>query len=338
VTSALALALLLHAAPPLMLNHTAEIMTTRLQVRVVLNKESEREPAKQAIAAVEVELRRLEGLLSEWKPGAPFARLNDTAIQPHRLLSEVQDILVRALKWAERTGGAFDPTFASLWGLWRFHKDEVPKIPTAQDALARAQLIDYHAVHLDPDTGQVRLLKPGMKLGLGGIAKGYAVDCAVRLLRARGFSNFFIKLGGELYLAGTRGDRPWVAGVQDPRDPTRHFAALALQNSAFTTSGDYQRFLMVDGIRYHHIIDPETGYPARKCRSVTIIAKKAEDADALSTGVFVMGPRRGMALIERTEGVEAIIVDAQGAVQISSGLRGKVHFTAHPRDAEQPSR
>lgn len=328
------LGLYLIGAPPLIHTHVAEIMTTKLQVQVVLHDEAERQRAIEATAEVEAELKRIEAILSEWKPEAPFARLNADPTLPRLLPEEAQDILRRALVWSARTEGAFDPTFASLWGLWRFHSDEAAKIPSREEAQRRADLIDYRGVIIDPDSGKVHLKRPGMKLGLGGIAKGYSVDRAVHLLRARGFSDFFIKLGGELYLAGTRGDRPWVAGVQDPRDPARSIAVLALQNSAFTTSGDYQRYIMVDGVRYHHIIDPKTGYPADKCRSVTIVAKKAEDADALSTGVFVMGPERGMKLIESLPGVEAIIVDAQGALTVSRGLEGKVRL--HKAEPSQP--
>ncbi len=316
---------LMLAAPPPMHEHVAEIMTTKLVLRIVLKHEDDRPKAEAAAKAVEAELRRIEALLSEWKPGSPFAKINEAPTRWHTLPEEAQAILQRALQWSERTEGAFDPTFASLWGLWRFHEDEASKIPTPAQAQDRAKLIDYRKVVLDGAT--VRMRAPGMKLGLGGIAKGYAVDRGVRLLRKRGFANFFIKLGGELYLAGRRPDRPWVTGVQDPRDARRHFAMVALENSAFTTSGDYQRYIMVDGVRYHHIIDPQTGYPARKCRSVTIVAKQAEDADALSTAVFVLGATRGLKLVHSLPGIEAIIVDAEGEVHISKGLQGKVRLT-----------
>lgn len=312
-------------APPPMHEHVAEIMTTKLVLRIILANEQDRPRAAAAATQVEAELRRIEALLSEWQPGTPFALINAAPTQSDTLPEEAQDILRRALKWSERTEGAFDPTFASLWRLWRFHEDEAKKIPSPTEAQARARLIDYRKVVLKGRT--VRMKAAGMKLGLGGIAKGYAVDRAVDLLRKRGFQNFFIKLGGELYLAGRRPDRPWVTGVQDPRDARRHFAMLALENSAFTTSGDYQRYIMVDGVRYHHIIDPETGYPACKCRSVTIVAKRAEDADALSTAVFVLGPQRGLKLVQRLPGIEAIIVDAEGKVHISKGLESKVRLT-----------
>lgn len=318
------LLLALAAAPPPLYEHTAEIMTTRLVVKVALQDEGQRPAAVAAVEDVKDELRRLDDLLSEWKPESAFGRLNADPTRPVTLTPEALGLLERTLGWSRRTRGAFDPTFASLWGLWRFTPSEAPQIPSAAEAKARAALIDYTKVRIEGAT--VRLGAPGMKLGLGGIAKGYAVDRAVAILRGRGFAHFFIKLGGELYLAGTRGDRPWVAGVQDPRDPRSAFAVLALKDSAFTTSGDYERYLVKDGLRYHHIIDPATGYPARGARSVTIVAPRAEDADALSTAVFVLGPKDGLALVESLPGVEAIMVTGDGQVRLSSGLEGKVQL------------
>ncbi|MCA9551885.1 MAG: FAD:protein FMN transferase [Myxococcales bacterium] len=312
------------ATPPPMYEHTAEIMTTRLVVKIALASEAERPRAEAAVAAAKEELLRLDALLSEWKPDSPLGRLNEAPTKRVRLPKEALELLQRTLQWSARTGGAFDPTFASLWGLWRFSAEDAARIPTPKEAKARAALIDYTKVIIEGD--EVHLGAPGMKLGLGGIAKGYAVDRVVALLRERGFANFFIKLGGELYLAGTRSDRPWVAGVQDPRDARASFAVLALKDSAFTTSGDYERYLIKDGVRYHHIIDPSTGYPARGARSVTIVAQRAEDADALSTSVFVMGPDKGMALVESLPGVEAIMVTGDGRVLLSSGLEGKVQL------------
>ncbi|MBI4815358.1 MAG: FAD:protein FMN transferase [Deltaproteobacteria bacterium] len=315
--------LLFVAAVPTIVERHAAIMGTELVVRVVLQKDSDQRAAETAIDEVEVELRRLEALLSEWKPESVFGRLNAKPTEPVEMPAEAFSLLERSLEWSRRSEGAFDPTFASLWGLWRFDPDDAGRIPTPAEAKARASLIDYRAVTLDREKRTVRM-KPRMKLGLGGIAKGYAVDRVVELLRRRSFENFFVKLGGELYLSGRRGDRPWIAGIQDPRNRESYFATLALENSAFTTSGDYERFLIKDGVRYHHIIDPSTGYPARKSRAVTIVAPRAEDADALSTSVFVLGPEKGMALVKSIPGVEAVIVDSAGKVSVSPGLEGKL--------------
>jgi thiamine biosynthesis lipoprotein len=154
------------------------------------------------------------------------------------------------------------------------------------------------------------------------------------IFRSRGLHNFMIQFGGDLYVAGTRGPRRWHLAIQDPRGPAGdYFAAIELSDSSFSTSGDYERFFMRDGRRYHHILDPRTGEPARGCRSVTIVAKNATLADALSTGVFVMGPADGMALIERLPDVEGVIVSSDNRVLVSSGLEQRLQIIKQPTDA-----
>jgi thiamine biosynthesis lipoprotein len=173
-----------------------------------------------------------------------------------------------------------------------------------------------------------------MRAHLGGIGKGYAIDRAASILRARGLRDFMIQAGGDLYVSGTRGDRPWRLGIRDPRGPAdASFAAVDLSDSAFSTSGDYERYFMHGGRRYHHIIDPRTGEPARGTRSVTVAAKTATVADALSTGVFVLGPEAGMALVERLADVDAVIVDENNRVRVSSGLKGRLALLRQPGDA-----
>jgi thiamine biosynthesis lipoprotein len=165
------------------------------------------------------------------------------------------------------------------------------------------------------------LPRKGMRAHLGGIGKGIAVDRAASILRSRGIHTFMIQFGGDLYVGGGRGDRPWRVGIRDPRGPAdRIFAALDLMDSSFSTSGDCERFFLKDGRRYHHILDPRTGEPTRGCRSVTIVAETATLADALSTGVFVLGPDAGMALIERLAKVEGVIVTDQKTIGSMKGL------------------
>lgn len=315
------------AAEPALYEGRAQAMGTELRVDLVLGPQVERPRAEAIFQEVRAEVERLEAELSEWRPGSPLGHLNAAPTEAVVLSAEAYGLLERALGWSKVSGGAFDPTFASIWGLWRFDAADRSRIPSEAEAKAKASLIDYRKVTLDPQAHTVHLA-PGMKLGLGGIAKGYAVDRIVDLLRAKGLTDFFVKFGGELYLAGQKGPRPWIAGIQDPRDGTRHFAVLALENSAFTTSGDYEHFLIKDGVRYHHLIDPATGYPARKCRSVTIVAPRNEEADALSTTVFVLGPEAGLALIKDRPGVEAVIVTGDGRVVVSPGLQGKLKLGA----------
>jgi thiamine biosynthesis lipoprotein len=173
-----------------------------------------------------------------------------------------------------------------------------------------------------------------MRVHLGGIGKGFAVDRGVRLLRSRGLADFMIQSGGDMYIAGRHGDRPWRIGIRDPRGPDgATFATLQITDVAVGTSGDYERFFIKDGRRYHHLLDPDTGQPARAARSVTVIAPRAVTADALGTGVFVAGPHAGMKMIERMEGVQAVIVTATNDVLVTPGLRGSLALLAQPTDA-----
>ena len=170
-----------------------------------------------------------------------------------------------------------------------------------------------------------------MRVHLGGIGKGYAIDRAVAALRQRGLRDFMVQAGGDMYVAGRRGDRMWRLGIQDPRGPANSvFASVELSDATFSTSGDYERFFIKDGRRFHHIIDPDRGEPAAGCRSVTIVSDRAVVADGLSTGVFVLGPEKGMALIERLPHVEGVIVTAENQVLVSSGLKDRLKIISAP--------
>jgi thiamine biosynthesis lipoprotein len=194
--------------------------------------------------------------------------------------------------------------------------------------------VNYRALVLDEKAGTGFLTRAGMRAHLGGIGKGYAVQRGVDILRRQGLRNFMIQAGGDLYVGGKRGDRPWRLGINDPRGPGgQSFGTVQLSDATFSTSGDYERFFVKDGVRYHHILDPDTGVPARLCRSVTIVAKDALLADGLSTGVFVVGPEAGMALIERLPDVEGVIVTAANQVLVSSGLKERFVLLAPPTDA-----
>jgi thiamine biosynthesis lipoprotein len=235
---------------------------------------------------------------------------------------------------SEWTGGKFDVTFGALSGLWKFDHDQDDRIPSPRDVAARLPLIDYRQLKIDAREGTAFLARPGMRVHLGGIGKGYAIDRAVTILRARNVRDFMIQAGGDLYLSGTRGPRPWRVGIRDPRGPVdRSFATLDLTDGTFSTSGDYERFFMNGGQRYHHILDPATGQPARASRSVTIVAARAVLADALSTGVFILGGRAGMELIERLPEVEGVIVTDRNDVLVSSGLKSRLALLARPTDA-----
>jgi FAD:protein FMN transferase len=292
--------------------------------------------ADAAIAAVFGEFDRLDALMSVWKDGSDIARLNAAAGEHAVPVSpETREVLGIAHEISEQTAGAFDVTFAALSGLWKFDdQDKDGSVPDHREIQKRLPLINYRDLVVENSAGTAVLSRKGMRVNLGGIGKGYAVDRGVDILRRNGLRDFMIQAGGDMYVAGKRGDRAWRLGIRDPRGPAdRIFATLDLTDGTFSTSGDYERFFMKDGRRYHHIIDLRVGEPATLCRSVTLVTERAVIADALAKAVFILGPDEGMALIERTPGVQGVIVSAKNEVSISSGLRGRITVLAPPTDA-----
>jgi len=285
--------------------------------------------AEAATGRIVAEFDRLDALLSVWKDGSDVRRLNAAAgVAPVPVSRDTLDLLEAAITAGDLTGGKFDITFGALADIWKFDHDQDNIVPPRSAIDARLPLVDYQAVHVDRAAATAFLARPGMRVHLGGIGKGYAIDRSAALLRAAGLTDFLIQSGGDLYVSGTHAGAPWALGIADPRRPERVFASLRLTNATLSTSGDYERFFLADGVRYHHLLDPDRGEPARGCRSVTIVAASALVADALSTGVFILGPDLGLALVERTPDVEAVIVTASGEVRISSGLQGRVEYTS----------
>src|ERR1700730_10809174 len=288
-----------------------------------------------AFDAVFAEFERLEALMSVWRPGSDILRLNAAAGEhPVSVSPEVVEVLSIARQVSEWTDGTFDVTFGALSDLWKFDHDQDNTIPDPAIVRERLPLVDYRALDIDPRGGTAFLRRKGMKVHLGGIGKGYAVDRAVAIIRSRGLRDFMIQAGGDLYVAGQRDGRPWRLGIRDPRGPVgKSFAVLDLSDGTFSTSGDYERFFIRDGRRYHHILDLSLGEPARKSRSLTIVTDRAVIADALAKGVFILGPRAGLALIERLPHVQGVIVSAKNEVTVSSGLNGQFVLLQPPTDA-----
>jgi thiamine biosynthesis lipoprotein len=292
----------------------------------------------EAVAAFDAafeEFDRLDALLSVWKEGSDVVRLNGNAGRgPVQVSPDTIAVLKQAIQAGEWTDGKFDVTFGALSDVWKFDHDQDNRIPAPAEIAARLPFVDYRAIAVDETAGTAELKRAGMRVHLGGIGKGYAVDRAVAILRARGLRDFMVQSGGDLYVGGHNGNLPWRLGIRDPRGAVDQvFARLELSDSTFSTSGDYERFFMHGGVRYHHLLDPDTGQPARGARSVTVVAASAAVADALSTGVFVSGPEAGMALIERLPDVEGVIVTAKNELLISSGLRSRARILAEPTDA-----
>jgi thiamine biosynthesis lipoprotein len=291
--------------------------------------------ATSAFEEVFREFERLESLMSVWRPASDIVRLNQAAGRhPVVVSSDVMEALRMAKDVGDWTDGAFDVTFGALSDVWKFDHDQDNRIPSAEEIGRRVPFVDYRALDLDTVGSRAYIAGKGMRAHLGGIGKGYAVDRGAAILRSRGVHDFMIQFGGDLYVGGSRGERAWRLGIRDPRGPADSiFAAVDLTDSAFSTSGDYERFFVRSGRRYHHILDPRTGEPARGCRSVTIVADNATLADALSTGVFVLGPDKGMALIERLPRIEGVIVTSDNRVLVSTGLKARLEIRAQPTNA-----
>ncbi|OIP44984.1 MAG: hypothetical protein AUK47_00015 [Deltaproteobacteria bacterium CG2_30_63_29] len=301
----------------MVIERNATLMGTSIDLLVVSDDKA---GAEKAIDAALVEMSRVESVFSEWRPDSQISALNDAAGKgPITLDPEVLDLLDDALSLCTLSHGAFDITFRGAGRLYDFAARN-PK-PPSPEALAEAiKKINCRDLVTDRVAGTAELKRPQMAIGLGGIAKGYAVDRAVKVLRAAGLIDFVVNAGGDLYSSGRVDGRLWRVAIRHPREPGTEMAILPVSNLAVATSGDYERFFDYEGVRYHHILDPKTGQSARECQSVTILAPAAYLADALATAVFVLGPERGMTLIEELDGVEGAIVDAKGAMHRSSKL------------------
>jgi FAD:protein FMN transferase len=296
---------------------------------------SDEQLAISAFEEVFHEFDRLDALLTTWRDASDVQRVNQAAgDHPVPVAPEVREVLHLAREASELTEGKFDITFGALADFWKFDHDQDNSVPDQADILRRLPFIDYRKVEVDDSAGTAYIARKGMRIHLGGIGKGYAVDRAVAILHKRGLNDFMIQAGGDLYAGGLKGDRPWRLGIRDPRGPAdKIFAAIDLSNGTFSTSGDYERAFVKDGRRYHHILDPSTGQPARGCRSVTLVTARAVFADALAKGVFILGAEKGLALIERLPDVEGVIVSDKNDVLVSSGLKDRVKLLAPPTDA-----
>ena len=281
---------------------------------------ADRAQLDRGVTAAFDEVWRLERMMSNFMPDSELSRINQQAGKsPARVSRELFDVIKRALYFSDLTGGTFDISFASVGKLWNFRTGILP-----DPAAIKAQLpfVDYRKIQLNESDSSVFLPFPQMEIGLGGIGKGYAMDRAMAVLSAHGIENAIVMAGGDTLVKGKKGTDLWRIGLRDPDKKDGILAVLPLEDQAISTSGDYERFFIKDGVRYHHILDPATGYPAMKCRSVTVLARDATTSDALTKGVFILGPEKGLALLERLEGVEGIVIDPSGKMHLSSGLAG----------------
>jgi thiamine biosynthesis lipoprotein len=290
---------------------------------------------REAFDAATAEIVRLEKLMTTWDPTSEVSRVNAAAGRaPVAVSNETFEVIREALHASEISDGCFDITFETLHGLWKFDQDLDPHPPSAAEVEARRGFVGYRHVKLDGAARTVFLDEGHVRIGLGGIAKGYAVDRASKVLSEAGIKSFYVQAGGDLFTRGNKPDgSPWLAGIRDPRGPEGdYFVMMGVSDHAFSTAGDYERSYLVDGKRYHHIIDPRTGYPATASRSVTIWAPTALLADEVDDAVFILGPERGLALVESLDGVGAVIVGADNRVWTSKRLEAHVHPVHPPAD------
>jgi FAD:protein FMN transferase len=276
--------------------------------------------------------RSVEVMMSEWREGSPLAAVNRAAgDKAVGVPQELYALLERSIAIARETDGAFDPSWAALWGVWDF-KANPPVLPERARVDAARALIDARRIVLDAKAHTVFLPTSGMKLGLGGIAKGYALDRAVAALRKKGVPSFLLSAGGQVYAGKGPEGRPWRVGVRDPRGGADDFfAVIEVEDASVSTSGDYERFFIKDSVRYHHILDPRTGFPSTGLRSATVVCADGTLADALSTAVMVLGATRGLALIERQPACGAAVVDELGQLFVSERLKPRFVKLRAPR-------
>lgn len=272
-------------------------------------------------------LKELDAILSANRDDSNVGAINASAgIAPVKASPETIVVLKEALAFAEKTGGLFDPSVGPLVKVWNIGTEEAA-VPPGEEIERTRALINWRDVVIDEAAGTVFLKREGMRLDLGAIAKGYAADECVRIIAKRGIKRAIVDLGGNVYAFGNKAkDTPWTIGIRDPENNTGDSVlSLKVSDRSVVTSGVYERYFIEEGKRYHHILDPRTGFPAEsELLSVTIVAKPSMLADALSTSVFLLGPDKGLELIEATGDTEAIFIDLKGNVRLSSGLKGLV--------------
>ncbi len=290
-------------------------MGTRMEVRLWHESGAE---ARRLIAAGMAEFDRIEAGMSTFRPDSEISRVNARAADgPVPVSAELYDLVSRSLEMSVLSGGAFDITYDSVGQLYDFRKHQRP---SETEIRAHLPQIDYRHVVLEPAGHTIRFTVPGTRINLGGIAKGYSVERVIALLREAGVQNALASAGGDTRLLGDRRGRPWVVGIRDPDDRDKLITNLSLEDEAISTSGDYERYFDEDGVRYHHIINPRTGKSAQGVRSVTIVGPDAVMTEGLTKTVFILGPEKGLAIVESLRDYDAVIVDDKRRVLFSRGF------------------
>jgi thiamine biosynthesis lipoprotein len=296
-----------------------EMMGTRISVELWS------EDTLLAEAVIEDVLASMQAVnlsMNPWDDNSELSAVNQGAAQAPIVVSDdLYRVVERALYYSRLSQGAFDISFASVGQYYDYRE---ARAPTAQQLEAARPAIDYHLILLDPQSRSIAFASAGVQLDLGGIAKGFAVDQAIEIMRLAGIQAGYVSAGGDARILGKHGDRPRVVGIRHPRRNGEFAVMIPLEDTAISTSGDYERFFMQGDIRVHHILDPGTGHSAGEVQSSSVLAASAIDSDALSTATFVLGVERGLELINSLPGIEAIMIDALGKLHYSQGLLREV--------------
>jgi thiamine biosynthesis lipoprotein len=311
--------------------YTGQAMGTVISVFLWTDDEAK---AAKAAESVFTEMKRLDGVMTTWTPDSEVSQVNTAAgDKPVVVSDETFTVIARAIDVSRKSHGVFDITVGAFKGLWKFDQDMDGTLPEPAEVKKRLANIGWKDVVLDRKKHTVFLRRKGMSITLGGIAKGYAVDRCVALLHEQGLVNFMVQAGGDMYVAGKKGADPWVVGIRDPRGPhDSMFATAAVEDHSFSTSGDYERGFVKDGVRYHHILDPRTGQPAHASRSVTVRAKDAFTADAWSKVLFILGTKPSLALIKREKltDFEVVWVDDKNEIEMTDGIKKAITVIKQP--------
>jgi thiamine biosynthesis lipoprotein len=292
-----------------------DLMGTRVSVELWHEDEGR---GRELVNEVIAEYRRIDRTMSTYRADSEISAINRAAaLGPVPASSEIRVLIVQAQRLSEASQGAFDISYESVGYLYDFR---ARRRPTDAELTASLDAVDFRGILTDDAAGTVAFARAGMRINLGGIAKGYAVEQGARLLRENGVVHALLNAGGDTRVLGDRRGQPWIVGIRHPRAENEVVTRLPIVDEAISTSGDYERFFEENGRRYHHLLNPSTGQPTEELLSVTIIGPDAMVTDGLSTTVFVLGMREGLNLIERFDGYEAIVVDRDGSLRYSSGL------------------
>jgi len=274
--------------------------------------------AQKGIAAVMQEMHRIDELMSPYKKDSELSLVNrEAGDHPVKISRELFNLIERSLYFSRISHGAFDITFSSVGYMYDYREGIAPTDAEIKQALPG---INYRHLILDRNASTIRFARKGMRIDLGGIAKGFAVDNSIAILSKMGFHQALVTAGGDSRILGDKNGKPWMTGIRDPRKKGESVVVIPLSDAAISTSGDYERYFMRDGVRYHHILNPKTGKSVHDTRSATVIGPDATTTDALSTTLFVLGWQKAMQLLKTLPGIDAVIIDSGGKLHYSSGL------------------